>query len=124
MLCLLVLLLDAVLNACFAQSSSPDASKWSTWFIPNNYSANLEAAPNASQTLSEVKIVKQKTKELDEEKIRQIKYWNAGAPSYRWSQITHAMIPWDKFEIVGRMPSAWVSAAMYDATVIAWREKS
>ncbi|RYG49888.1 MAG: phosphatase PAP2 family protein [Chitinophagaceae bacterium] len=60
---------------------------------------------------------------LDSKKIADIKYWDAGAPSYRWNQLANKVLPWDNIDIVIRMPLSWMNLAVYDATIIAWKEK-
>ncbi|WP_210489936.1 phosphatase PAP2 family protein [Rufibacter aurantiacus] len=60
---------------------------------------------------------------LDETKMKTIKYWDAGAPAYRWNQLVPELTA-QKFEVALRMPSAWMNMAIYDATVLAWREKA
>jgi membrane-associated phospholipid phosphatase len=79
------------------------------------------AAP-AAATKSELQIVKQRVSNLDEKKLAAIKYWNAGAPAYRWNQILPELLA-HKFEVQLRMPSAWMNIAIYDATILAWKEK-
>ncbi|WP_210462837.1 phosphatase PAP2 family protein [Rufibacter roseolus] len=55
--------------------------------------------------------------------MKTIKYWDAGAPAYRWNQLVPELTA-QKFEVALRMPSAWMNMAIYDATVLAWREKA
>lgn len=55
--------------------------------------------------------------------MSEIKYWDAGAPSYRWNQIATKVMPWDKIDVVVRTPLAWMNIAIYDATILAWKEK-
>jgi membrane-associated phospholipid phosphatase len=59
---------------------------------------------------------------LDEKKMEQIKYWDAGAPAYRWNQIVLGLAD-QKPEVLLRMPPSWMNLAIYDATILAWKEK-
>jgi membrane-associated phospholipid phosphatase len=53
-----------------------------------------------------------------------IAYWDAGAPSYRWIQITAQMVASANLApTLSTRAMALVSAAMYDATVAAWDSK-
>lgn len=62
-------------------------------------------------------------KQVNETRLTEIKYWNAGAPSYRWNQIGNSLVSWENVDAVLRTPSAWMNIAIYDATVLAWKEK-
>jgi membrane-associated phospholipid phosphatase len=66
--------------------------------------------------------VRQRMGKLDEKKLAEIKYWNAGAPAYRWNQIAPKLAA-RNFNVQLRMPSAWMNLAIYDATILAWKEK-
>src|SRR5215218_253051 len=68
------------------QSPDYDAAKWETWLLENPQQITI-AAPAATAPKSELQIVKQRLSNLDEKKVAAIKYWNAGAPAYRWNQI-------------------------------------
>ncbi len=57
-------------------------------------------------------------KGLDEKSAWQIRYWDAGSPSYRWNQLATSLITFDDFVTFTRVPSAWMNLAIYDATVI------
>jgi membrane-associated phospholipid phosphatase len=59
----------------------------------------------------------------DEKKSADIKYWDAGAPSYRWNQMAPKLLSWEKVNVVLRTPAAWMNMAIYDATILAWKEK-
>jgi membrane-associated phospholipid phosphatase len=60
---------------------------------------------------------------VDETKMKEIIYWDAGAPSYRWNQIGPSLVTPQKYDILMRTPTAWMNLAVYDATILAWKEK-
>ena len=45
-----------------------------------------------------------------------------GSPAYRWNQIIPKLVD-QKPEVMLRMPVSWVNIAIYDATILAWKEK-
>lgn len=99
-----------------------EAANWSTWLLDNAQQITIPAAPTVAQSQSELKAVKQGLSKLDEKKLSEIKYWNAGAPAYRWNQIVIDLLN-QKFDVQLRMPASWMNVAIYDATILAWKEK-
>lgn len=90
--------------------------------MDNPQQITIIAPPNAVQTKAELELIRQHISKLDEKKRAEIAYWNAGAPSYRWNQIAPKMID-QKPELMLRIPTAWINLAIYDATIVAWKEK-
>lgn len=105
------------------QSANYEAGTWKTWLLDNPQQIMVTAAPTAAQSKAELKVIRLAMSGLDEKGLAQIKYWDAGAPSYRWNQILIKVITWDKPDLILRTPQAWVNLAIYDATVLAWKEK-
>jgi membrane-associated phospholipid phosphatase len=102
------------------QSANYEAANWKIWLIdnPNQITIPAPAVPSKS----ELQIIKQRLSTLNEKKLTEIKYWDAGAPSYRWNQIETALFS-QKPEAWLRMPASWMNIAIYDATILAWKEK-
>jgi membrane-associated phospholipid phosphatase len=115
-------LMTGMFNASLSQPANYEAAKWSTWFLDNPQQITV-AAPPLTQSKAELQTIRQRLSKIDEKKLREIKYWDAGAPSLRWNQIATKMISWDRFDIIARNPSAWMNTAIYDATILAWKEK-
>ena len=105
-----------------ANAVSYEAATWKTWLLDNPQQFTVTPPPNAMQSRAELKTLKQGLRNLSETQLGQIKYWDAGAPAYRWNQIAPKLI-YLKMESMLRTPTAWMNLAIYDATVIAWREK-
>ena len=100
-----------------------EAANWKTWLLLDNPQRIMVAAPpSAAHTKAEIQFIKQEMTKLDEKKLAEIKYWNAGAPSYRWNQIVLGLM-FQKQEVLLRMPASWMNLAIYDATILAWKEK-
>ncbi|MDB5231800.1 MAG: phosphatase family protein [Chitinophagaceae bacterium] len=99
-----------------------EAANWKTWLLDNPQQITTIAPPGAAQSQAEIKLIKQQMSKLDDKKLVEIKYWNSGAPSYRWNQIILGLIDQDPQQQL-RMPAAWMDLAIYDATILAWKEK-
>jgi len=99
---------------------SYEAANWKLWLLDNPQQIAVPAPP--SQTKADLQAVKQAISTLNDEKREMIRFWNAGAPSYRWSQVINDMIDiYPQSQL--RVPAGWVNLAIYDATVLAWKEK-
>jgi membrane-associated phospholipid phosphatase len=110
------------LTALIVTAQNYEAANWKTWLLDNPQQIAIAAPPAIAQTKAEIQLIKQQMSKLDEKKLAEIKYWNAGAPSYRWNQIAPKLID-QKPETMLRMPTAWINLAIYDATILAWKEK-
>ena len=99
-----------------------EAANWKTWLLDNPQKISIAAPLTAAQSKAELQLVKERLKKLDEKKMGEIKYWDAGAPSYRWNQIASSLVS-QKPELLFRMPASWMNIAIYDATILAWKEK-
>lgn len=100
-----------------------EAAKWKTKMIADVQSMRLAPPPNESQSQAELKIIRQKMMRLDDKAKAAVNFWNSGAPSYRWNQLAPKVITWDNPDLILRTPIAWMNLAVYDATILAWREK-
>src|SRR5215212_4010697 len=96
------------------QSANYEAANWKLWLLDNSQQITIAAPPTAAQSKAELQTVKQRTTKLDEKKLAEIRYWDAGAPSYRWNQLGIKLMPWDKLDVVVRTPLAWMNLAVYD----------
>ncbi len=104
------------------QSVNYEAASWKIWLLDNPEQITIVAPPTIAQSKTELQSIKQGMGKLNEKKLTAIKYWDAGAPSYRWNQIVLGLIDL-KPEIQLRMPASWMNIAIYDATILAWKEK-
>ncbi|HMK04945.1 MAG TPA: phosphatase PAP2 family protein, partial [Ferruginibacter sp.] len=106
-----------------AQTANYEAANWKPRLLDNPQQITIAAPPSAVQTKAELQTLKKGMERPDEKKLAEIKYWDAGAPAYRWNQISASIMTWDKVDLVLRTPSAWMNLAIYDATILAWKEK-
>ena len=106
------------------QSLNYEAANWKIWLLDNPQQIKVAAPPTVAGSKTELQSIKQRMATVDEKGLTQIKYWNAGAPSYRWNQVLLSTISWDNPDLILRTPQAWVNLAIYDATILAWKEKA
>jgi membrane-associated phospholipid phosphatase len=104
------------------QSANYEAANWKTWLLDNPQQITVVAPPAPAQSKTELQSIKEGMAKLDEKKMGQIKYWDAGAPSYRWNQIVLGLVDQKPITML-RMPASWMNLAIYDATILAWKEK-
>jgi membrane-associated phospholipid phosphatase len=103
-------------------SANYQAANWKTWLLDNPQQIVVDAPPNNAQTKAELQSVKQRISQVDDKKLAVIKYWDAGAPTYRWNQILPQLVQL-KPAVMLRFPGSWMNLAIYDATILAWKEK-
>ncbi|MBC7826321.1 MAG: phosphatase PAP2 family protein [Chitinophagaceae bacterium] len=120
-LAFLTTLLFSLVFSCFSQIQ-PDAGNWKTWIVSAN-EVTIAAPPTKEQTQKELAAIKEKLSKQDDKTLQQIKYWDAGSPSYRWNEIASSMISMRDIGTFFRTPTAWMNMAIYDATVAAWKAK-
>jgi len=102
----------------------PKAGQWKTWVIPSGSTYRLPAPPDEAGTTDEIEWLKVCAANRTAAMLTQIRYWDAGAPGYRWMQLT------EQLAVNSGQPTplqtramALVAAAIYDATVAAWDTK-
>lgn len=100
-----------------------EAANWKTILLSNPQQIKITAPPSAAETKAEIRDLKKRTANLDSKKLAAIKYWDAGAPSYRWNQIAPTLTSYEHIDIILRSPASWMNLAIYDATILAWKEK-
>jgi membrane-associated phospholipid phosphatase len=104
-------------------ASGYEAANWKTWLLDDPRKITITAPPGTTQARKDLQAIKQRMSRLDEQKIATIKYWDAGAPAYRWNQVIDGLLDQD-YAVMLRMPAAWVNIAIYDATILCWKEKA
>ena len=61
----------------------PNAGSWKTWAISSGKDFRVPPPPDAAATLNELAFLKAFSQEKDPTIAGQVRFWNAGAPSYR-----------------------------------------
>src|SRR5262245_24418301 len=102
----------------------PNAGIWKTWVISSGKDYRVPEPPNAAQTRAELRELHELISHNDGEIARQITYWDAGAPAYRWIDLLNSRL------LAGVATTAYphrvytyMAQAMYDATVATWESK-
>ena len=127
-----LLLMTIAFTAMFARSQTSvkphhgndAAAGWSTYFLSNAAGITIAPPPGKEASGAEIHIIKKGLAKTDAATLKKIKYWDAGAPAYRWNQVAGKLINWNDPDLALRFPTTWVNIAIYDATVLAWKEKS
>lgn len=114
-----LLLFFIIIQSAFSQIE-PNAGKWKTWVIASGSEIALPPPPKEKATKEEIKTLLTLQAQRDETAIKNINYWNAGAPGYRWNEIAKnlANTNMPPFRIM-----ALLNVAIYDATIAAWHQK-
>lgn len=97
----------------------PQAGQWKTWFIPSVKTYRLPAPATNKEELAQVLAAQ---RALDSADMQKIIYWNAGAPGYRWCNLS-ADLWMSGISDSGAVANMLVGAAIYDATIAAWDTK-
>jgi hypothetical protein len=119
----LTAIVAAAQPAARRSQTSYEAANWKTWLLDNPGTIIIAAPPATAQLKQELQTIKKQMTRLDEKKKAAIQYWDAGAPAYRWNQIIDGLLAQD-FSVMLRMPAAWMNIAIYDATILCWKEKA
>jgi membrane-associated phospholipid phosphatase len=116
--------LAILLPGAFGQVT-PNAGNWKTWILSSGKAITVPPPPSEAATAGELTWLKDFTAQNDPRITAQVKYWDAGPPAYRWVDFVTAR------QIAGQpvgapdviRPYAYVSVAIYEATVAAWNAK-
>jgi membrane-associated phospholipid phosphatase len=103
----------------------PGAGSWKTWVLSSGKELRLGPPPGAAHTQTEIAWLKEFMAKADSVAVEQARYWDAGAPPYRWIEMVSDRLRQGRLAV--SIPSfrayTLVSAAIYDATIAAWDTK-
>src|SRR5579872_6904550 len=112
----------SVISLC--AQTEPDAAQWKTWVIPSASTYRLPPPPDANGTAAELTSIKNSIANLTPDQLTQIRFWDAGAPGYRWMQLTQQLAVSEGLAApLQTRALALVAAAIYDATIASWDSK-
>jgi membrane-associated phospholipid phosphatase len=103
-----------------AKGMEPDAGSWKTFVIASGAAVPLPPPPGKQATQNELKEIVLLQQKTDSATLKEIHYWNAGPPVYRWQKIAHDLLDTNQYWI---RVYAYMNAAIYDATIAAWNTK-
>jgi hypothetical protein len=117
-----------LLTGCLAPAGSPPveptAGQWQPWVVTDLASVRPPVPPNQEATQAELQAVQQAVVSRDEAALKQIAYWDSGAPSYRWLEIIAAQSRATPAPAPSRIRMlSYFNVAIYDAMVAAWEAK-
>jgi membrane-associated phospholipid phosphatase len=116
------------ISAPALSQAQSEKHEWKTWVANGIHPEKIFTSPKNEVTQKELKTVKEMITKRDEKRLRQIQFWDAGAPSYRWNQIGYQLItPAEFLAPKGRFwysPTTWMNIAIYDATVAVLKSKA
>jgi membrane-associated phospholipid phosphatase len=117
------LVTGAALSA-LPQPIEPQAGSWKTFVISSGRDFRVPPPPAEAETRAELAWVKAASADPDPRIEPQVRFWDAGAPSYRWIDIIarrqNAGQPTTAFP---HRVFTYVALAMHDATIAAWESK-
>jgi hypothetical protein len=92
--------------------------------IPSGAAYRLPAPPDATGTTQEIQWLKDSAANRTPAALAQIRFWDAGAPGYRWMQLTQQLAISEGLPTPMQTRAlALVAAAIYDSTVATWDSK-
>ena len=106
----------------FGQSAIHGA-EWKTWVIPSGSEHGVPPPPGPRVTFTELRHLRQLTGNATPAIAGQIRFWDAGPPSYRWMELVAKRQ--SAGQNIGAFPRAYayISMAVHDATIAAWEAK-
>jgi hypothetical protein len=94
----------------------PNAGQWKTWVITSGSALRVPPPPDANGTAAEIQSVKKCVASRNSAALAQIHFWDAGAPGYRWMQITEQLAVSEGLGTpLQTRALALVAAAIYDS---------
>lgn len=109
---------------CITAQVEPTAGSWKTYVIANG--KELRAEPPPSSTANELAWLKSYMTEArqSDEAMKQMRYWTAGPPAYRWVDRMLNLIETRGFSNPKNARNfALLNVAIHDATIAAWESK-
>ena len=116
---LLVVIAIILITAQLLAQMEPNAGNWKPWFISSGKDYRL---PAPASYKSEVAEVISRQQRMDSATRQQIYYWNAGAPTFRWSNFIFGQWATDT-SYNGALANMLLNAGIYDAIIAAWDTK-
>jgi membrane-associated phospholipid phosphatase len=102
----------------------PNAGAWQTWVLASGSELRPPAPPDRAATETELVELQNLVSKRDATALDQIAFWDTGAPTYRWNELTvNQALKNNMSVLTASRVLALVHAAMYDATVAAYDAK-
>jgi membrane-associated phospholipid phosphatase len=112
------------LSAQINRQIEPNAGNWRTWIISSAKDYRVPAPPGPAETSTELSALSELIRFNNAQTNQQIKFWDAGAPAYRWIDlISERQLAGTPTTAYIHRVYAYVALAMYDATIATWESK-
>ena len=108
-----------------ARQIEPGAGTWKTYAIGSGADIRVPPPPDRAATAGEIAWLRSLPDDRNPVVRDQIRYWDAGAPAYRWIEIAlnTALVRRPGARQPVYRTVALLNVAIYDATVAAWNSK-
>jgi membrane-associated phospholipid phosphatase len=107
-----------------ADQTEPRAGTWTTWVLATGSQARPAAPPDTATSQAEVRQLKALVAQRDAAARERIAFWDTGAPSYRWNELTvKEALKHNLNTNYALRALALVHVAIADAMVAAWDAK-
>jgi membrane-associated phospholipid phosphatase len=111
-------------NAQTGAPVEPNAGTWKTWVLSSGRELRLAPPPDAAATRGELQWLREFMAAATPQTLDQMRFWDAGPPQYRWIEMVTERINAGQISaLVAARYWAYVTVAMYDATIAAWDSK-
>lgn len=118
-----LIVFSAAAGALLSQDAY-NAGDWKTWVIGSGKEHGAPPPPDAAGTREELRWLRGSVSETDPRILEQIRFWDSGPPSYRWMElVAKRQRDGEPFGVYTVRAHAYVSLAIYDATVAVWNAK-
>jgi membrane-associated phospholipid phosphatase len=120
------IIVSAVAVWPLAAQIEPDAGAWRTWVLARGAEIRLPPPPGTAETAAEIASLKAyiADTQASPERMKRVRYWNSGSPSYRWVEIALNQIQTKGLSNPRNARAlALMNIAIYDAMVSAWGSK-
>jgi membrane-associated phospholipid phosphatase len=118
------LMLALTAAASLSAQTEPRAGQWKTWVISSGGAFRLPAPPDAAETAVENQWVKECAAGRTPAVLAQVRFWDSGAPGYRWMQLAQQLAVSEGLATpLQTRALSLVAVAIYDSTVAAWDSK-
>ena len=117
---ILALLLSSICSGQPKTGIETKAGEWKTFVIASANAIKVPSSPGKEATQAELKEIISIQQKQDSTTLKEIHYWNVGPPVYRWQKIADNLFDTAQYWV---RVYAYMNAAIYDATVVAWNAK-
>ncbi len=115
---------QSALTSPVSDQIEPGAGNWRAWIISSGRDYRVSPPPNPAETWAELRSLADLVSQNDDQVRRQIMFWDAGAPPYRWIDLINSrLLAGTPTTLYPHRVYTYVALAMYDATIAAWESK-